>query len=272
MKSTTELLLLVISLAFSHAKATELPTKVRAEPPTLVLRDLATVTSVVAQVDAGIRNLDTAVKAFAGNPAGIADASTSLLSMIRSGTTTIQASTELSLQDALNLQSIVTGLQGNAQTLVTDLAAKKAAFQQASLCDVVRQQVNDISSGSGALISAVVSKVPQAAQAIAAQLASGFTDTLAQSQAAFAQGNCTNASGSGGSGSATGTTTTTVTTTTRPTATGGGVGSGSGNATRTTALVTSTTTSAVTFTGAAAVNYVVGPIAGAALALAAMLL
>jgi hypothetical protein len=56
----------------------------------------------------------------------------------------------------------------------------------------VQLQVTGIATASKVLSDAVVAKVPQAAQQIAAQMANGFTSTVAQSQETFADGNCTN--------------------------------------------------------------------------------
>jgi hypothetical protein len=173
------------------------PTLVRRDGPTLVVRDIAAVTSVVAQVDAGIKALDEAVKAFTSDPSQVQSASAGLLATLRSGTTTIQNTAPLSLLDALTLQESVVGMEASGRALVGDLAAKKNAFQQAGQCASMRQQVGDLAAAFRGLVDAVVAKVPQSVQAIAADAASGFSNALAQSQANFAPENCANAAVAG---------------------------------------------------------------------------
>lgn len=172
------------------------------DTPTRVERDLPTVTSVIATVQSSLAALDDAVKAFNGDASGITNAGNALQSAISGGVTTIQATSNLSLNDAVSLQQQVGTLQTAGQTLVTDLAAKKPAIQQANLCDQVRQQSDALNTQSQQLINTITGKVPTEAQSIASQLAGQFIATLQQNSANFAQGNCTNASGgSGGSSS-----------------------------------------------------------------------
>jgi hypothetical protein len=180
---------------------------VAAEPmpddtPTRVQRDIATVSSVVAQVSGAISQLDTSVKAFSGDATKITSDSAKLLTVLKSGVTTIQGSTELSLTEALGLQSSVTTLQTASDALVSDLGTKKTAFEQAKLCSVVSATVSDVSTSSKSLIDAVVAKVPAAAQSIASSLTAGLQNSLAQGVALFANGNCTDtttaAGGAGG--------------------------------------------------------------------------
>lgn len=193
-----------------------LPTTSKRSPPSVVERDVATITSVVATVDAGIKNLDTAVKGFSasnsGSVATLNSAAKSLVDSINAGTSSVQGTANISLQDALSLQTFVQSLGGDGSSLVNDLAAQKPQFEQAGLCAVVLQQAVQVSDASTGLINAIVSKVPASAQSIAASMAAGFTNTLAQSQATFANGNCTNAAGAG-AGSTIGGSNSSVTTT-----------------------------------------------------------
>lgn len=238
-------------------------------PRVVLERDLATIQGVIGDVSTKLTALNDAAQSFSGDAGALTSASSDLSSTIQSGTSTVQGTDALTLTDAVSLQSTVQGLQGNAQTLVDNLASKKSAIEQAGLCDTILQQSQSLSTDSQALIDAVVGKVPQEAQSIAQNLVAGFTSTLQQNQANFAQGNCTNASGGGG-----GSTTTTTTgsgsspsspassSASSPTATGGGGSSGGGsNATHTGSGGASPTTSTpATFTGAAVANGV--PMAG----------
>lgn len=236
-------------------------------PRVVLERDLATIQGVIGDVSTKLTALNDAAQSFSGDAGALTSASSDLSSTIKSGTSTVQGTDQLTLTDAVSLQSTVQGLQSNAQTLVTNLAGKKSAIEQAGLCDTVLQQSQGLSTDSQALIDAVVAKVPQEAQSIAQNLVAGFTSTLQQNQANFAQGNCTNASGGGGGGS---TPTSTGSGGSSPsssskssataTATGGG-SSGGSNATHTGSGGASPTTSnPAQFTGAAVANGV--PMAG----------
>lgn len=244
-------------------------------PRVVLERDLATIQGVIGDVSTKLTALNDAAQSFSGDASGLTSASSDLSSTIKSGTSTVQGTDALTLTDAVSLQSTVQGLQSNAQTLVDNLASKKSAIEQAGLCDTVLQQSEGLSTDSQALIDAVVSKVPQEAQSIAQNLVAGFTSTLQQNQANFAQGNCTNASGGGGGGGGSssaptstggggggGSSPSSSAGSSRPsaTATGGG-SSGGGNATHTGSGGASPTTSTpASFTGAAVANGV--PMAG----------
>lgn len=237
-------------------------------PRVVLERDLATIQGVIGDVSTKLTALNDAAQSFSGDAGALTSASTDLSNTIKSGTSTVQGTDQLTLTDAVSLQSTVQGLQSNAQTLVTNLEGKKSAIEQAGLCDTVLQQSQGLSTDSQSLIDAVVSKVPQEAQSIAQNLVAGFTSTLQQNQANFAQGNCTNASGGGGGGgstpSSTGSGGSSPSSSSKPsataTATGGG-SSGGSNATHTGSGGASPTTSSPTqFTGAAVANGV--PMAG----------
>lgn len=202
MKFGTQITLL--SLALGVTARLQPPSHINRSPPSLVERDLPTVTSVIAKVDSGIKALDTAVQAFSGSDSDVSSAGDALVSTIKAGTTTVDGSDDLSLADALGLQGAVTTLQGDANSLVASLSAKKSAFEDAGLCASIRQQTTDISSASSDLIDAIVSKVPEAAQGIAKDLASGILKALAQAQSDFAEGSCTDKAGSGGGSTSTG--------------------------------------------------------------------
>lgn len=240
-------------------------------PRVVLERDLATIQGVIGDVSTKLTALNDAAQSFSGDAGALTQASSDLSSTIQSGTSTVQGTDALTLTDAVSLQSTVQGLQSNAQTLVDNLSSKKSAIEQAGLCDTVLQQSNGLSTDSQALIDAVVGKVPQEAQSIAQNLVAGFTSTLQQNQANFAQGNCTNASGggSGGGGSSPSSSaaggsspSSSASASTLPTATGGGGSSGGGsNATRTgSGGASPTSTGPTQFTGAAVANGV--PVAG----------
>lgn len=238
-------------------------------PRVVLERDLATIQGVIGQVSTKLTALNDAASSFSGDAGALTSASSDLSNTIKSGTSTVQGTDALTLTDAVSLQSTVQGLQGNAQTLVNNLAGKKTAFEQAGLCSIILTQSQGLSTDSQSLIDAVVAKVPQEAQSIAQNLVAGFTSTLQQNQANFAQGNCTNSGGGGGGGSTpttgSGSSPSSSKSSSRASATatsGGGSSGGGGNATRTTGAggASPTSSSPTQFTGAAVANGV--PMAG----------
>lgn len=179
-------------LAFATAAfATPNPTKV--EPPTKVTRDLATVTSVIAQVSAAIVQLDTAVNAYTGDKTELEEEAASLVSILESGTTAIAASSSLSLVDALSLSSLVDSLQDLGDQLVSDLIAKRDVVEEEAYCEEVEDQIVEIATDARALVEAIIAKAPTIAQGIAEALAQQFYATLDEGTWAFGTGNCTDA-------------------------------------------------------------------------------
>ncbi|POR33539.1 Cell wall mannoprotein 1 [Tolypocladium paradoxum] len=173
-----------------------------ADPPVRVLeRDLATVTGVIGTAGQDIDAVAKAINAFSGDSKPVEAAAAQLISNLGAGKAKVDGSSQLTLADALGLQQPVKDLEAKGQTLADDLHKAKPIIEKAGLCDVTRKQVNDINTASQALISAVVSKVPTDAQAIAKALADGLIQILNKAQDDFSTANCKN-SGGGGSSSA----------------------------------------------------------------------
>lgn len=180
----------VVSLALG-ALSFELPSVVERDGPTLVDRDIATVTSAVTQVDSGLKNLDTAVQGFSSDPADMNSAADALLRTLNTATMQIMQTSNITVEDALSLQSTVTSLQKDGETLINDLEAKKSAIQAAGLCGSVMKQTSDISTASQMLIAAVIAKLPESVQSVGNQLAAGVADTLNRPMQIFSSANCT---------------------------------------------------------------------------------
>ncbi|KAJ4245280.1 hypothetical protein NW762_014150 [Fusarium torreyae] len=126
---------------------------VNRQPPSLVRRDLATVTGVFDDVGSGIDELDSAVKAFKGDSDPVVDTAENLVNVINGGKTEVDKSDDLSLTDALALQDPVRSLTNKAEALTNDLKAKKTAFQEAGLCVTTRSQISEINGASQKLIN-----------------------------------------------------------------------------------------------------------------------
>jgi len=188
---------LILSLTFvACAIGSQLPTLVSSDPPSVVERDIATVTSAVTQVDGSIRNLDQAIRSFNGDATQINSAAQSLVNTLNTATTQIQQSSNLTVEDALSLQSTVSSLQTDGSNLIADLEAKKSAIEAASMCNTIFQQTSSISTAAQNLITAVISKLPNSVQSVGNQLAAGVVATLQQPMMDFSASNCTNAGGS----------------------------------------------------------------------------
>ncbi|WYZ38127.1 hypothetical protein EsH8_III_000041 [Colletotrichum jinshuiense] len=192
MKFTTEITLLTLAMG------------VLAEPPTRVVleRDIATIQGVIQQVGNSLKDLNKAVEGFSGDLAPLATAAGGFTNTLTMGTQQVMGTSEITLNEALQLQQYVTGLQSDGNSLVKNLEGKKSEFEKANLCDVISSQVTSVGDGAKKLIDAVVMKVPQSVQSVASQLAGGFSTTLSSTAQSFAPGNCTNANGSNGGASA----------------------------------------------------------------------
>ncbi|KAK2002621.1 cell wall protein [Colletotrichum falcatum] len=189
MKFTTELTLLTLAMG------------VFAEPPTKVVaeRDLDTIKNVITQVGNSLKELNTAVEGFNGDLTGLANAAGGFGNVLSQGTQQVQATSEITLNEALQLQQFVSGLQSDGNALTKNLEKKKPEFEKANLCGVISSQIGTVGDNAKKLIDAVVSKVPQSVQSVASQLAGGFSTTLSSTQQNFAEGNCTNANMAGNS-------------------------------------------------------------------------
>ncbi|KAL0943168.1 cell wall protein [Colletotrichum truncatum] len=194
MKFTTEITLLTMAAGvFAEA-----PTRVQRDTPSLVERDLATISGVIQQVDNQLKSLNTAVQGFNGDINGLATAAGGLVNTLQQGTQQVDATSEITLNEALNLQQFVTGLQTDGNALIKGLNDKKPEFEKANLCGVIVTNVEQTGASAQKLIDAVVKKVPQSVQQVASQLAGSFSKSLTDAKDNFAPGKCNNANGSGG--------------------------------------------------------------------------
>ncbi|KAG5912796.1 hypothetical protein E4U42_001824 [Claviceps africana] len=162
--------------------------------------DLQTVQSVLSSVSNGIEELNTAAQSFHGDVDAVKSKADNLVAAIRKGRSTVDASSDLSLADALGLTDPVGDLTKKGETLLATFKAKRSDVERAAACDTVRSELRDIKDNSQALINSVVSKVPKDAQVIAQNLASGLTKVLSQAQDDFSEANCKNAGGATRSG------------------------------------------------------------------------
>ncbi|KAG5937023.1 hypothetical protein E4U60_002157 [Claviceps pazoutovae] len=152
--------------------------------------DLQIVKTVLSDVSSGIESLDTAAKGFSGDVGAVKSKADSLIASLKKGKSTVDGSSDLTLQDAIGLSDPVQGLTKKGQTLLDTFKAKRSDVEKAGACATVRGELKDINDNSNALIKSVVAKVPKDAQTIAEGLAAGLTKVLSQAQDDFSEANC----------------------------------------------------------------------------------
>lgn len=155
-------------------------------------RDIGTITAAMTAAGQGIVGLDNAVKAFNGDVAAVLAASSSLVQTLKDGKAKVDPTGELSLGDALGLQTPAQDLQAKGDALLADITAKRPAIAAAGLCETTFTQTTAINDASKDLINTVVSKVPAAAQGIAQGIVAGLLKDLQAAQDAFSPANCKN--------------------------------------------------------------------------------
>ncbi|KAG6017863.1 hypothetical protein E4U54_001777 [Claviceps lovelessii] len=161
----------------------------------LAERDLGTVSGVLQNVQSDIQNVDSAVKAGGTDPEPLLKASNALVKTLKDSKTKVDGSNDLGLTDAVKLTQPVQDTTKSAQDLVDNLKAMRGTIEKLGYCDAVRTQTSSINDGSQALIKSVISKVPEEAQDIAAQLSAGLVKVLEQVQEDFSAQNCKNSAG-----------------------------------------------------------------------------
>ncbi|KAH2403751.1 hypothetical protein KXW35_004389 [Aspergillus fumigatus] len=162
--------------AFAGVLAT--PTKV-SWAPSLVERDFAAVTSVVAAISSKVDTLDANIKAYTGgDTSAIVDASADLISTINDGTSTVAAQPALSQVDALNLVNPILALTNKVKTTIDDLISKKSLIVEAGAGPTTYSQLLDQYTASSNLATTLSGKVPEALKQVAEELSSGITSAI----------------------------------------------------------------------------------------------
>ncbi|KAG6005290.1 hypothetical protein E4U21_000265 [Claviceps maximensis] len=156
--------------------------------------------TALGAVSTGIESLDTAAQGFAGNIEDVKSKADSLVASIKKGKTTVDGSSDLTIQEALGLTDPVQDLTKKSRALLATFKTKRSDVEKAGACDTVRGELKDINDNSEALITSVVSKVPKDAQSIAKSLAFELTKVLAEAQNDFSETNCKNSGGAAKTG------------------------------------------------------------------------
>lgn len=168
-------------------------TPVERSPPTLVERDLATVTSVLADVKTGFGNLQQAAANFNGDPEPLKNEPAAVISKVEAGTTAITNMTPLTVNECLSLVGPSNDLAKQGEALSQELQGRKSDVETAKECDTVRNFLNTGVTDAEALIAALKAKSPTAVQGVVQTQGNKITKPLKEAQAAFAGDKCVNA-------------------------------------------------------------------------------
>jgi len=227
-----------------------------------VRRQVDVVSGVFTKISNDVTALDTAIKSFSGDPSALSSASSTLLSDIKSGTTTVKNSQQLDVMGATGIATAVTGLNSTIATTINDLIAAKGAISSAGLGGIIYQNLVDQKSASQSLADATTSKTPTALQSIASSLSQGILDSLQRGINTYAD--LKGSTPSGGSSS-------TSSVATSSTSSNGTAPTSTPKPTTSVLPSTTKTSSASVYTGAAAVQSSFVGFAVAAFGLAAVL-
>lgn len=165
-------------------------TPVERSPPTLAERDLATATSVLADVKAGFDALDKVAETFNGDPTQLNASATALLAKVQAGTKAIQAMQPLTVGECLALVGPANDLAAQGDELSRELKSRLNDVAAAKQCATVRGFLNKGVTDAAALISALAGKVPAVLKSTVQSQGDKVTKTLKDAQAAFAEDKC----------------------------------------------------------------------------------
>ncbi|KAG5931938.1 hypothetical protein E4U59_007815 [Claviceps monticola] len=159
----------------------------------VVFRGASTVFDVLKGVQSAIDDLDTAVNNWTVDPATTFKASNKLIGTINNSTESLRGCAKSNFLEALELLAPVGTLNTHAQNLVDDLKAKKKQIEDQGLCDIVRNQINEMDSGSKDLVETTVSKIPVLLQGIGRIASQPIIDSIESAKDNFSSNNCVNA-------------------------------------------------------------------------------
>jgi hypothetical protein len=193
MRFTLPVALLYLATGAYSYVASPPPTAVKASPPTIAERDLATATSVLADVRDGFNSLSKAADEFNGDAGPLTDAAEKLLSDVESGTTAINSMTPLSFFDCLSLLDPAKEVAEQGKALAEKLKSRKDDVQKYRQCSVVYGFLDRGVNDSTTLIAAIVKKVPSSLRGTVQDEGDKITQTLKDARAEFAPGSCVDA-------------------------------------------------------------------------------
>ena len=140
-----------------------------------VKRDLDTVEAAFANITAALNQFDTDINALnissnvSGAVATLTSDASNVLSAINIGIASVDATSALSLTDAISLASVAQGLGTTVNNTINDLIAKEPIINAAGNDPLVVSELQAQYNATQAFINAVASKVPSVVSGIAKQ-------------------------------------------------------------------------------------------------------
>ncbi|OAQ97762.1 hypothetical protein LLEC1_00549 [Akanthomyces lecanii] len=163
-----------------------------ASPKSLMARDYAAITTVLTNVTDAVQNLSAVAASGKADPATLLRASDRIISAIKSGTASVNATGNLTFVETVHLIGPVHKMSQLSAGLTKNMGKIKGSIENQTLCEVVRLQIGNINQGATALIKAINDRVPSAAVDISQTLSQGIIDTLNDVQTEFSDQNCVN--------------------------------------------------------------------------------
>ncbi|KAL5365960.1 hydrophobic surface binding protein A-domain-containing protein [Aspergillus floccosus] len=159
-----------------------------AEPIPKAKRALSDYKNVIQSVSNQVAVVDTTVTNYvAGSVAGTAvqTASDKLVTVINTGTTTVNGLAALNTIDALSLVSPIQALADDVNDLIDNVIAAKPNFVADGLAGNVLASLQAQKTASQALAAAITAKVPSSLQSTANQLSSQITTAIQRGITAY---------------------------------------------------------------------------------------
>lgn len=154
--------------------------------------------AVLVNVKNDIEALHSSVRSFNGDDKPVVSAAEKVISTIKAGKTTIDASAPVTGPASFDLQEPMMDLVASGMSLSGYLKTRRSDVVKAGLCDEVHRLVTDINTASQAFIESVINKFPTMVQSIARIMSRELIDELDETQEYFSADNCKNGSGGGG--------------------------------------------------------------------------
>ena len=163
------------------------PTPTENNKPARVKRSLAAISSVIANIQSSVTDLDTAINAYkGGDVTAIQNGSDNIVSAVNDGLPIISSQDDLSIADASGLITPIQDLTADISKDITDLISKKSDLVAAGAGGQTYKDLSAQDTAAKALAVALEAKVPSALSSIAASLAGGVTSAIESGLSAFA--------------------------------------------------------------------------------------
>lgn len=160
-----------------------------ARSPSLVKRDLPTITNALAGILSAVNVLYADVQAFTGTGAQINDLTFhtgDVITTITKATQTVAGTSDLDLNDAVALTPQIQNLSAATYATVATIIMKKQVFVHAGIGTITLQTFKVQLDETNTFSATVLSKLPEAVQGIGANLSAPVVQALNAGITAFA--------------------------------------------------------------------------------------